>query len=1495
MNRSSRLIIRTFILALALALGVLLLPALWSADAQEAQPAPDCNLQLQCADPYEPNDSFTNALFLSSGVITSYVCCDVTDYDYFKFSVNAGELIRLNLYNLPADYNLCLFDPAQNQMACSSNGGTITETIEETATSSGDHYALVYGNQGACDSANPYTFELAKQGPPDLTVNGVWEENGDICYQVQNIGEQTAPAGHVTDFSIDGQSRMTETVEVDLAAGERLNRCLGYGWQCSPPSDVLIVRVDVQNSVAESDETNNAITETWACDTTPPKIISGPVASNVLTSSATITWTTDEASDSVVKFGRYAGEYEYGENNAQSVTDHEIHLTGLQPATVYHYLVESSDGAGNTVVGPEGFFETGVVSPSAPSLSSLTISRVGGQRELYEITVSVADPQSTRKVEFYLDGVLIGSDYAADPPSGALNASGIGAAASEYRAYLDPAAVKLSRTGFFSTTHTVRARAFGLGGLTRETSTFYMPAFEPPDIDLRVWPRYDLTRYVDGVGGTLPAETVNVSVHASEDEWECSWVPLTGDLHCADVEHAVERVEFEIDDVVVHTWYPSGDDDLDHVYGWEIGGLGVGSYHLEVRAYARAGGSLGAVRTLNVVQGTPSLDLTRSVTREGNYFRVRLTLENDGTGSAGVSHIRDNVSGLQAIMTDTTNYTVVPEYWVETKHCDVEIDVFTGTEALMIGPGESLVVEYLAVPILYDDSDTFAYGAGVRDEVKIWDQGDFCRWRFDRPEPLEAEVGRAREVSDYLIVTHPRNLFRTNAGRRDDVDELLSTMAELARLKSGLLGYVLVWNAEDVRGQIQAWGSGMRGSDGVDDHFLSNGYVLLVGEAEILGSWESTHKLWIDRKLRTRTVHYTDLPYGNTSGDWMDPELIVGRVVGNNARELMVPIQTSINAYRNEPGHRFTKDCALLVSGRGRGVSDFEQDVDDISRHLRTLGSDFNVGCVDTKKQRLVEDVDGLDMTWVFTTEIGSTFGRDLLLYSDHCNAFTWSGVIEANDFPINFWEKSPFAFALCCQSGRYEDLGATGITEAFLQNGAGVYIGATENSYSGPDHEAGTWFFDRWADRSESIGQSLKALKRHLDGRWGWYWAAEYNLYGDPKYGALPTIARLAAHAEITTTELITWVSIVVPDYEVTSTLEGEHRVHIPDGGGMLLEEGKPAVPVFYTEIEYAPGYRVQDVVLTARSGLTTATGLVISTTTMISKPVSAAPSLSTNSGEEWWPELDQVYDWTIQDHPDGSSTLVVKLYPFYYDAATTNVRFYKNYSFTVQVISSTVQVTALSTDESAYAQGDDVTIDLTLENGGDAQDVIVSAVVETQAGDVVDGLLLQSLTNLTGTASFALQWDSAGFDPGYYAVEAEIRDTAGNLLDRKVREFRVGVWSGEVTALTATPAFFHAGDAISVSLVFSNTGTVPLTGTAVVQVRDDAGGVVKEFRHAVADLAAAHSIGFDDVWDTSGADEGSYAVVGYVLYDSRATDIETVTVSTETYIYLPVILKGK
>jgi hypothetical protein len=83
-------------------------------------------------------------------------------------------------------------------------------------------------------------------------------------------------------------------------------------------------------------------------DTTPPTI-SAVASSAVLSTTATVTWTTSEASDGQV-FYRKPGATTYQQTalDPTMVTSHSTGLAGLDPSTTYEYYVASSDAAGNT-------------------------------------------------------------------------------------------------------------------------------------------------------------------------------------------------------------------------------------------------------------------------------------------------------------------------------------------------------------------------------------------------------------------------------------------------------------------------------------------------------------------------------------------------------------------------------------------------------------------------------------------------------------------------------------------------------------------------------------------------------------------------------------------------------------------------------------------------------------------------------------------------------------------------------------------------------------------------------------------------------------------------------------------------------------------------------------------------------------------------------------------------------------------------------------------
>ncbi|MCX9009585.1 MAG: S8 family serine peptidase [Candidatus Methanoperedens sp.] len=92
-------------------------------------------------------------------------------------------------------------------------------------------------------------------------------------------------------------------------------------------------------------------------DITPPAI-SGVTESSIGTGSAIISWTTDEASQSLVRYGTGSGAYTLTEENTSNATSHSIQLTGLSAGTRYYYTVSSTDHSGNTANGSERSFTT---------------------------------------------------------------------------------------------------------------------------------------------------------------------------------------------------------------------------------------------------------------------------------------------------------------------------------------------------------------------------------------------------------------------------------------------------------------------------------------------------------------------------------------------------------------------------------------------------------------------------------------------------------------------------------------------------------------------------------------------------------------------------------------------------------------------------------------------------------------------------------------------------------------------------------------------------------------------------------------------------------------------------------------------------------------------------------------------------------------------------------------------------------------------------------
>jgi hypothetical protein len=138
---------------------------------------------------------------------------------------------------------------------------------------------------------------------------------------------------------------------------------------------------------------------TGGTDNTSPTISSVSATSTPM--EATVTWTTDELSNSTVYYsattsdpGTDSGNYEYSQGIGSFVTSHSVALSSLTPGTQYYYLVRSTDV--NSNIGTDsssGTFTTG----AGVSISNVTAPTVYNE----EATITWTTDSAANSTVYY--------------------------------------------------------------------------------------------------------------------------------------------------------------------------------------------------------------------------------------------------------------------------------------------------------------------------------------------------------------------------------------------------------------------------------------------------------------------------------------------------------------------------------------------------------------------------------------------------------------------------------------------------------------------------------------------------------------------------------------------------------------------------------------------------------------------------------------------------------------------------------------------------------------------------------------------------------------------------------------------------------------------------------------------------------------------------------------------------------------------------------------
>jgi len=356
--------------------------------------------------------------------------------------------------------------------------------------------------------------------------------------------------------------------------------------------------------------------------------------------------------------------------------------------------------------------------------------------------------------------------------------------------------------------------------------------------------------------------------------------------------------------------------------------------------------------------------------------------------------------------------------------------------------------------------------------------------------------------------------------------------------------------------------------------------------------------------------------------------------------------------------------------------------------------------------------------------------------------------------------------------------------------------------------------------------------------------------------------------------------IEIDIPEYVVTRS-EGWDYVDIP-GGDILLIIGKPRVPYYSLKVMYPKGYRVQEVVLINKSKIVTASGLNLTIVKSTSVGTEEKKGIEDRNG--WYPSKD--FEWSIWVNPDGSTFLIIKIFPFHYNPETMEARFYSHYRFKIIYTFTKLSITYLSTDKIIYEPGEKVYVNILLNNSGKPIDTVIGALLKKYGSyEIVESLPLRTLHGLFGEASVTIVFNTSSLPTGDYCIEVTINDTEGHWLDKKTYSFRLGKSLINITKFVVNPQHFKIGDKIKIMVKIINAGSTTLSGTCFFKIIEE-DKTVKVFRHNFSSLAPKKLLIFSSVWNTSSARKSVvYSIVAYVYYEGRTTPPLVVVASTNLF----------
>jgi hypothetical protein len=224
------------------------------------------------------------------------------------------------------------------------------------------NYSVTSANSNGTSSVSPnYSFTTAAMPAPAISAvgsSGITGTSATITWTTDQASSSLVQYGTSTAYGANAQN-------ATLAASHSLT-LTGL-----TPGTTYNYAVTSANASGKSSTSANFTFVTAA----QAPVISAVTSNGVTATSATITWTTDQAASSLVQYGTTASYGSASALNSTLAITHSVTLTGLTPGTTYNYAATSANAAGNSATSANFTFSTPA---QAPSILALNASGITG-------------------------------------------------------------------------------------------------------------------------------------------------------------------------------------------------------------------------------------------------------------------------------------------------------------------------------------------------------------------------------------------------------------------------------------------------------------------------------------------------------------------------------------------------------------------------------------------------------------------------------------------------------------------------------------------------------------------------------------------------------------------------------------------------------------------------------------------------------------------------------------------------------------------------------------------------------------------------------------------------------------------------------------------------------------------------------------------------------------------------------------------------------------